>query len=122
MRVVDGWRVGCSEINFAVRINNTYYTMADKSTKSESVTPQSITIQGVTYPVVITMGAFLEFHRITGREATEITSSQLSDTLILLHAILRSGQRRGGYSYPYETVEDLASELTPEEMQSIRLA
>ncbi len=96
--------------------------MDKKTTKSTPTAPEEITIQGQRYPVIITMGAFLEYHRITGREATDITSENLSDTLVLLHAILKSGQRRGGYTYPYETVDDLACDLTPDEMAAIRLA
>ena len=54
--------------------------MDKKTTKTTPTAPEEITIQGQRYPVIITMGAFLEYHRITGREATDITSDNLSDT------------------------------------------
>lgn len=93
----------------------------EKKNTATSEEKRSITINGTSYPLVITMGAFLEFYRLTGREATEIKSESLSDTLIFLHCILKAGQKREGYTYTYETADELASSLTPEEMQGIKL-
>lgn len=97
-----------------------FTTRLNQMDQKESTT-QKITIQGITYPLCITMGAFLEFHRLTGREVTELKTEHLSDTITLLHCILKAGQKRQGYSYPYETADDLACQLTPEDMQGIKL-
>jgi len=89
--------------------------------KNAAKQAQSITIDGISYPLVMTMGAFLEFKRLTGREATEVSSESISDTLTLLHCILKSGQKREGYSYPYASADELACMLTPDDLKAIKI-
>ena len=92
------------------------------TTKSETIPAQVVTLEGKEYALTLTMGAFLEFKRLTGHEASAIDPDSISDTLIFLHCILKSAARRDGNSYPYETAEDMACHLTPEELSKIRIA
>lgn len=89
--------------------------------KKNTAATKAITINGTSYPLVMTMGAFLEFKRLTGREATEVSSESISDTLTLLHCILKSGQKREGYSYPYASADELACMLTPDDLKAIKI-
>lgn len=92
--------------------------MEKKNTTNQA---QTITIDGKRYPLVMTMGALLEFKRLTGREATEIADDSISDIIILLHCILKSAQKREGYTYPYASADELACMLTTEELKAIKI-
>lgn len=82
----------------------------------------SLIIQGQSYPLVITMGAFLEFKRLTGREASQITSDDLSDTITFIYCVARSSARREGYEWPYDSPEAMADMMTPDELSQVTLA
>lgn len=94
---------------------------AEKQVSTPTAKAQAITIVGKTYPIVITMGAFLEYKRLTGRELQDVASDSISDIITLLHCILKSACRREGIEYPYSSVDDLACHITPDELAGIKL-
>lgn len=75
----------------------------------------SLTINGTTYPVVPTMGAFLQFKRETGREASSINVNDLEDIAMLLRCCVASYARRNGLSFDL-TLEDFADAIPMDDL------
>lgn len=82
----------------------------------------SITIGGTTYNLIITMGAFLAFKELTGREASTIDQDNASDTIKFVYCILSSTARREGRELPFASLEEFADALTPEDFATLNLS
>lgn len=74
-----------------------------------------ITINGTVYPCSPTMGAMLRFKQETGREASEIDTSSLSDLCTFLWCCTASAAKREGIPFDYSLM-DFADNVTPEDM------
>ena len=59
-------------------------------------------INGVTYPVIFTMGAMLRYKRLTGKEITEMDQNSLEDAATLIYCAAASGAKSKGIDFPYE--------------------
>lgn len=88
---------------------------------STPATPGKITIEGKSYPLIITMGAFLDFKSRTGREASQIDSSNISDTIVFIFCVAKATARRQGTEFPYDSPESMADCLTPDELASVQM-
>lgn len=96
--------------------------MTKTQTSTATLTnPGSITIEGKEYPLIITMGAFLDFKARTGREASMIDSSNISDTIVFIFCVAKATARRQGSDFPYDSPEAMADCLTPDELASVQM-
>ena len=66
---------------------------------------QTIKINGEEYPCYVTMGAFVDFKNETGREASGISSLDLSDMVVFLWCCVRSACRAKKKEFPYSLQE-----------------
>lgn len=82
----------------------------------------SITIGGKKYNLIVTMGAFLSFKELTGREASTIEQDNASDTIKFIYCILASTARREGRELPFASAEAFADALTPEDFATLNLS
>lgn len=93
-----------------------------KQTPTPTNTPPThITIDGVDYPLTITMGAFLDFKTLTGREAGSLQPDELSLSITFIYCIARSAARRQGLDFPFSTPEAFADHITPDQMAAINI-
>lgn len=74
----------------------------------------SITINGASYPALLTNGAMLRYQRETGKEVSDISS--FGDWLALIYCCVVSGCRREGVAFSL-TFEDFAEATTPEDVE-----
>lgn len=78
-----------------------------------------IIIEGKEYPCYVTMGAFLEFRKETGKEATEdLALTAISDMLAWLWAVVKSASRREKVEFPM-SLDEFADSITPSELPDI---
>ena len=78
-----------------------------------------VKIDGKEYPCYVTMGAFLEFKKETGKEATEPEAlSGMTDMIAWLWATVKSASRREKKDFPL-TLEEFADAITPDELPEI---
>lgn len=82
----------------------------------------SITISGTKHNLLITMGAFLEFKRLTGREASTLKEDDASDTIVFVYCVIMSTARREGRELPFASLEEFADSLTPEDFATLNLS
>lgn len=89
-------------------------------TKKEAV-QRTITLRGITYPLTVTMGAFLEFKRLTGKDVSEADLTQLSSVTELLYCIVKVNAMT--QKLPFEFADEIAfaSHLTPDDLRKIDL-
>lgn len=76
----------------------------------------SVVIEGKEYPCRPTMGALLRFKRETGKEVSDITDDNMSDSLIFLFCCAVSACNHDKVSFPYTSLMDFADALSVEEM------
>lgn len=74
-----------------------------------------VTINGVSYPCRMTMGAMLRFKRQTGREVTEVSMDSLSDLAVLLWCCVVSSCNADKIEFNY-SLEDFCDNISQEEM------
>lgn len=74
-----------------------------------------ITIDGVTYPFVQTMGAMLRFKDVTGKDFSEFDQSKTSDAIAWIWACAASSSKREGRQFPL-SMEEMADLMTIEDM------
>lgn len=72
-----------------------------------------ITINGTSWPCRQTMGAMLRFKRETGREATEIDPSSLSDLCTFLWCCVVSASKADGKDFGMSLME-FADAISPD--------
>lgn len=77
-----------------------------------------VTINGTAYPLRVTMGAMLLFKRETGREATEIQTSALSDLITFIWCCIKSASRHDKIDFNL-SLDEFADGITPEEASAI---
>jgi hypothetical protein len=77
-----------------------------------------VNINGQTYPCRLTMGALLLFKQTTGREATTLDGSSLSDLLTLVWCCIVSASRHAGQSFGL-TLEEFADGMTPDDIEQV---
>jgi hypothetical protein len=76
-------------------------------------TMKHITIKGVEYPRLMTMGAMLQFKQETGKELSEVANS-LSDLVALLYCCVASASRREKQAFDMSLM-DFADNLEQED-------
>lgn len=76
-----------------------------------------ITVNGVSYPCRMTMGAMLRFKRETGREITDVQMTSLSDVAILLWCCTASACNADKIDFKL-SLEDFCDGISEEEMFS----
>lgn len=69
-----------------------------------------ITINGQDYPFRMTMGALLRFKRETGKDVSEVKTSDVADLVVLLWCCVASSCKADGVPFTY-TLEDFADAL-----------
>lgn len=69
---------------------------------------QTIRINGIEYPSRMTMGAMMEFRRLTGKEVTEMQGTDLSLALTLLYCCVLSASRADGITLPFNSAVEMA--------------
>lgn len=75
----------------------------------------TVVINDVEYPCYFTLGAALEFKQETGREASEVEASSLTDQGILLYCFCKAACRREKKEFPY-TLTDFLDQITEDEL------
>ena len=76
-----------------------------------------ISINGKEYPCRVTMGAFIDFKNETGREASEISSSSVSDMIVFIWCCIKSACRHDKVEFPY-SLEEFADASDPETLNA----
>lgn len=74
-----------------------------------------ITVDGIAYPFVQTMGAMLRFKDVTGKDFSEFDASKTSDTIAWIWCCAVSASKREGKQFPL-TMEEMADLMTVEDM------
>ena len=74
-----------------------------------------ITVDGIAYPFVQTMGAMLRFKDVTGKDFSEFDASKTSDTIAWIWCCAVSASRREGKQFPL-SMEEMADLMTVEDM------
>lgn len=64
-----------------------------------------VTFNGETYPLVLTMGALLEFKRLTGKDVSEVKNNDLEALVTLCFCCLSSACRAAKKKFPYSLQE-----------------
>lgn len=78
-----------------------------------------ISIEGKEYPCYVTMGAFVEFRKETGREASEVMESAgMCDMLAFLYSVVKSASRREKVNFSM-TFEEFADAIRPDELPAL---
>ena len=77
-----------------------------------------ITFNGAAYPMVLTMGALLDFKRLTGRDAAQLDGEDLEGLLALCYCCIRSASRVEGIDFPH-TFEEFCDRCTIEELNAM---
>ena len=77
-----------------------------------------ITFNGSAYPMVLTMGALLDFKRLTGRDAAQLEGEDLEGLLALCYCCIRSASRAERIDFPY-TFEEFCDRCTIEELNAM---
>lgn len=75
-----------------------------------------ITVDGIAYPFVQTMGAMLRFKDVTGKDFSEFDASKTSDTIAWIWACAASSSKREGRQFPL-SMEEMADLMTVEDMK-----
>lgn len=78
---------------------------------------ETITIDGREYPFRATMGAMVRFRRMSGREVSELNSSDLSDVVLFMYCCTLSACKADGVEFNMEFLE-FADRLTPDDMNA----
>lgn len=78
---------------------------------------KKITINGTEYPCRITMGAFLIFHELTGREASDISDAALSDMIVFIYACVKSACRADKVEFDL-SLEAFADAASPDSLDA----
>lgn len=88
-----------------------------------------VNINGKDYPCRQTLGAMLEFKRVTGREVTNIKADDLSDSITLFWCYIKSACRADKVEFPYSLEEfadsvnmDVLTEFTKAEVSEKKKA
>ena len=74
---------------------------------------KTIEIKGKQYPCRVTMGAMLRFKRETGRDVSQVDSSDVSDLVTLLWCCIVSASKADGVEFGIGLM-DFADMLDPE--------
>lgn len=82
------------------------------------VAKQMIRINGIEYPSRMTMGAMMEFRRLTGKEVTEMQGSDLSLALTLLYCCVLSASRADGITLPFASAIEMADFMEADDFAS----
>lgn len=77
---------------------------------------RKIKINGQEYPARMTMGALLRFKRETGKDVSEVKSSDVADTVILLWCCVVSACKADGVTFTL-SLEEFADALDPSALQ-----
>lgn len=77
-----------------------------------------IKIEGREYPCRLTMGALLEYNRMTGKEATEAGGGDLTSIIALLYCCLLSSCRADGVELPYQDEMSMADHIVPDDLSA----
>lgn len=77
---------------------------------------KKIQINGKSYPARITMGALLRFKRETGKDVSEVKSTDVSDMVILLWCCVASACKADGVEFGL-SLEAFADSLDPEHLK-----
>lgn len=70
-----------------------------------------IRIEGNEYPCYITLGAMLQYKRMTGHEVTDMDGAELSLLIILLFCCIQSCCRKEGITFPYKDEMEMADRM-----------
>lgn len=70
-----------------------------------------IRIEGTEYPCYMTLGAMLQYKRMTGHEVTDMDGAELSLLIILLFCCVQSCCRKEGISFPYKDEMEMADRM-----------
>ncbi len=82
--------------------------------KTKEFALKEITIKGVSYPLELTMGAFLEYKRMTGKDFSEKDQHSISTNIEFIFCIAKTTAKKRGKEFPFEDVIDFASYMTPD--------
>ncbi len=94
--------------------------MAKKTEKkSEEFALKQLTINGLVYPLEMTMGVFLEYKRMTGIDFSESDQSSIATNIELIYCMAKTTAKRKKIDFPFEDVVDFASYITPEMIQEV---
>lgn len=59
-------------------------------------------INGVDYPIVFTMGTMLRFKRLTGKDVSQMSQTDIEDSAALIYCAVASGAKSYGIDFPYD--------------------
>lgn len=66
-----------------------------------------VTFKGETYPMALTMGAILEYKRMTGKDVSSLEGDDPEGLLVICYCCLASACRAKRIDFPY-TLQDFA--------------
>ena len=75
-----------------------------------------VKINGKEYPARVTMGALLRFKRETGKDVSEVKSSDVADAVILLWCSVVSACKADGVTFDL-SLDEFADALDPDTLQ-----
>lgn len=76
---------------------------------------KTITLNGNEYPVVMTMGAMLEFKQLTGMELADLQGSDWDTLNTYFYCLVKSSCRREKKEFPFENPMEFADALDLQE-------
>lgn len=74
---------------------------------------KKLSINGVSYPCRLTMGAMLRYHRETGKEVSELSGDDLSGMIVLIWCCLKSACNADKVNFDM-SLDDFADAMDPE--------
>lgn len=77
-----------------------------------------VTFNGKTYPMALTMGAILEFKRMTGNDVSSLEGDDLEGLLAICYCCLVSACRAKGMEFPY-SLQTFADSCTIEDINTM---
>lgn len=77
-----------------------------------------VSFNGKTYPMVLTMGAILEFKRLTGKDVSSLEGDDLEGLLAICYCCLASACRAKEMEFPY-TLQAFADNCTIEDINTM---
>ncbi|MBO4525000.1 MAG: hypothetical protein J5692_00200 [Bacteroidales bacterium] len=77
-----------------------------------------VSFNGTTYPMVLTMGAILDFKRLTGKDVSEVKSDDMEGLVTLCYCCLASACRAKKQEFPY-SLQDFFDNCTIDDINAM---
>ena len=77
-----------------------------------------VSFNGVSYPMVLTMGAILDFKRLTGKDVSEVKGNDIEGLVTLCYCCLASACRAKKQEFPY-SLQDFFDNCTIDDINAM---